>query len=375
MNMQQLPLDFDETVIFQLRTLYNRYGYSQYKMSKFEEYDLYARNKDFLISDSVITFTDLDGKLMALKPDVTLSIVKNSKDMQDSVQKLYYNENVYRVSKGSRSFREIMQVGLECLGNVDDYCICEVLTLAAESLRIVSSDSILSVSHLGLLLELLDGMGIPSGCRDAVLKAVGEKNPHELARICMDSGVSEADAALLKKLVAVKGTVNCVMPLLTDLLDGKVNAKTLQQLQNIGSVLAKTGAGERIRIDFSVVDDVHYYNGIVFKGFVAGLPTSVLSGGQYDKLMQKLHRKSSAIGFAVYMDALERLDTSVKTYDADILLLYGESADMPSVMELADGWRQQRSSVMVQKGMPENMRFRKIYQFSSGEVKEIENNA
>ena len=295
--------------------------------------------------------------------------------MQDSVQKLYYNENVYRVAKGSRSFREIMQVGLECLGNVDDYCICEVLTLAAESLRLVSSDSILSVSHLGLLLELLDGMGIPSGCRDTVMKAIGEKNAHELTRICVDAGVSESDVALLKKLVATKGTADSVLPMLTALLSGKVNAKTLQQLQSIGSVLAKTPAAERIRIDFSVVDDVHYYNGIVFKGFVAGLPTSVLSGGQYDKLMQKLHRKSSAIGFAVYMDALERLDTSVNAYDADILLLYDESVAMTSVMELSDAWRQQGSSVMVQKGMPENMRFRKIYQFTSGEVKEIENNA
>ena len=68
----------DEKAIFALRSLYQKYGYKQYKMSKFEEYDLYAKNKDFLVSDSVITFTDFGGKLMALKPDVTLSIIKNS---------------------------------------------------------------------------------------------------------------------------------------------------------------------------------------------------------------------------------------------------------------------------------------------------------
>ena len=78
--MQDQSLNFNEKVIFALRKLYDRYGYARYKMGKFEEYDLYARNKDFLISDSVITFTDINGKLMALKPDVTLSIVKNSKD-------------------------------------------------------------------------------------------------------------------------------------------------------------------------------------------------------------------------------------------------------------------------------------------------------
>ena len=375
MNLQGLPLGFYEKVTFQLRSLYNRYGYTQYKMSKFEEYDLYARNKDFLISDSVITFTDLDGKLMALKPDVTLSIVKNSKDMPGAVQKLYYNENVYRVAKGSRSFREIMQVGLECLGNVDDYCICEVLMLAAESLRCVSEDSILSISHLGLLLDVLNSVGVPSGYRDRVLKAIGEKNTHELTQICMEANVSEADTALLKQLTAMKGAPETVIPALVSLLNERVNPNILLQLGNIAAVLGKSGAANRIRIDFSVVDDVHYYNGIVFKGFVAGIPSSVLSGGQYDKLMQKLHRRSSAIGFAVYMDALERLDTNVKTYDADILLLYDEIAELPAVFELAAAWRRQGSSVMVQKAIPENMQFRQIFRFSGGEVNEIENHA
>ena len=103
----------DEKAIFSLRELYQKYGYSQFKMSKFEEYDLYVKNKNFLVSDNIITFTDTDGKLMALKPDVTLSIIKNSKDGEKGVQKLYYNENVYRVSKGTQSFKEIMQVGLE----------------------------------------------------------------------------------------------------------------------------------------------------------------------------------------------------------------------------------------------------------------------
>ena len=63
-----------------LATLYDGYGYRRYKMNKFEQYDLYAGNKDFLQSAQVITFTDTNGQLMALKPDVTLSIIKNSRD-------------------------------------------------------------------------------------------------------------------------------------------------------------------------------------------------------------------------------------------------------------------------------------------------------
>ena len=66
----------EEQAILLLRKLYQNYGYQPYKMSRFEEYDLYVRNKDFLVSDQVITFSDRQGKLLALKPDVTLSIIK-----------------------------------------------------------------------------------------------------------------------------------------------------------------------------------------------------------------------------------------------------------------------------------------------------------
>ena len=123
MKIDLSVLKNDEKAIFGLRSIYRRYGYSQYKMSKFEEYDLYVRNKDFLVSDNIITFTDTTGKLLALKPDVTLSIIKNGKDVPVVIEKVYYNENVYRVSKGSHQFKEIMQVGLECIGDIDDYCI------------------------------------------------------------------------------------------------------------------------------------------------------------------------------------------------------------------------------------------------------------
>ena len=137
-------MKYEERIVFALREMFRRHGYQQFKMRKFEEYDLYARNKDFLVSDNIITFTDLNGALMALKPDVTLSIVRSSRDGA-GVQKVYYNENVYRVSAAARGFREILQTGIECIGDVDDFCIAETLQLAIESLRHISPDCVLDI--------------------------------------------------------------------------------------------------------------------------------------------------------------------------------------------------------------------------------------
>lgn len=372
---QKLPLGFQENVIYDLRSLYSRYGYSRYKMSKFEEYDLYARNKDFLISDSVITFMDRNGKLMALKPDVTLSIVKNTRDDSPAMRKLYYTENVYRVSGGSNTFRELQQVGLECLGDIDDYCICEVLTLAAKSLLAVSPDSILDISHLGLLSQLIDFVGIPQGQIDTVLRFIGGKNVHELTQFCRRLGVDEEKIDLLKQTISISGNPRDVLPKIRKLLEGIVSSDTLEQLIRVTEALEGSDIPNMLLFDFSAVDDIRYYNGIVFKGFIQGLPSSVLSGGQYDKLMRKMGRSSGAIGFAVYMDALERLDTKKEAYDVDTVLLYEAGTPLTSIQSQAGALTAEGKSVLVQKNLPEGIRCRQILKIRGSEVEIFENNA
>ena len=373
--MQQPSLGFIDRVTFELRALYNKYGYTQYRMSKFEEYDLYARNKDFLISDAVITFTDTNGRLMALKPDVTLSIVKNTRDEECGIQKLYYNENVYRVSKGTRAFREIMQVGLECMGAIDDYTIYEVLVLAAKSLKSISERCILDVSNLGLLSQLIDNVGVPADKKADVLRCIGEKNLHELSAICAEAGVAEADVTVLKNLTALSGAAEDVLPEVRSVLGGRVDEDALAAFESVINAVCMSDVKDMLHIDFSVVDDVHYYNGVVFKGFIDGVPSSVLSGGQYDKLMQKLGRKAGAIGFAVYMDALERLDVRTKEFDVDIVILYDETTSIAAMQKWVKAFMDGGSSVMVQRRLPENLKFRQLMKLRNGEVEILENNA
>ena len=220
MDFDAAILKNEERITFALRSLFARWGYAQYKMSKFEEYELYVRNKDFLISPDIITFTDTNGRLMALKPDVTLSIVRASRPAPGETQKVYYDENVYRISKSSRSFREIRQVGLECIGAVDDYCIGEVLSLACESLRLISRESRLNISHLGIVGGMLDALGLQDEARKRAVKCIGEKNLHELEALCRACGVRETELERLRRLAACCGAPEDVLPVLNDLLFG-----------------------------------------------------------------------------------------------------------------------------------------------------------
>ena len=77
-----------EQATFRLRALYEQAGYRKYRASRFEEYALYQEYQRFLPDSQVITFTDLDGKLRAIKPDVTLSIAKTAQPAAGGVQAL-----------------------------------------------------------------------------------------------------------------------------------------------------------------------------------------------------------------------------------------------------------------------------------------------
>lgn len=369
--MNTAVLTNEELAVFRLRALYRECGYAPYKMSKFEEYDLYARNKHFLVSENVITFTDTDGKLMALKPDVTLSIVKNSAPAKGEVQKVYYDENVYRVSKGTRAFRELTQVGLECIGDVDDFCVCEVLALAADSLAEISEDYVLDVSDLSLLAAVMDALQVSESAKAELLHCIGEKNLHGVKEIAVREG---ADTAALSKLCTLIGYD---MPLSAGISALRADLPEYgAQIAHLEMICRTLGVrAEKVHLDFSVVNDMSYYNGIVFKGFVNGVPAGVLSGGQYDGLMQKMGRSARAIGFAVYLDLLERFGKTAPEFDVDAVLLYTEGCDTAALAATAEILRAQEKRVTVCKKLPEGIKYKTLYAFENGEVKTLETHA
>lgn len=374
MELNESVLKREEKAVFALRGLYQKFGYAQYKMSKFEEYDLYVRNKDFLVSENIITFTDTDGKLMALKPDVTLSIIKNTKDEPGLVQKLYYNENVYRVSKGTHSFKEIMQAGLECIGDIDGYSIFETVMLAAKSLETIAPDYILDISHMGIVTAVIELLGETFEQKDAVLKCIAEKNTHTILSLCEEAGVDKKAAKSVVKLTKTYGKPDEVIEKLKSMDGNEKFMQALSELEQLVSLLKGCGITDKIHIDFSVVNDMNYYNGVVFKGFVNGIPTGILSGGQYDKLLQKMGRKSGAVGFAVYLDLLERLSEPEEKYDVDTVVLYDKHADFGALSSAVRMLTDNGKSVTALKSVPEKLRFRQLLKLNERGLEILENN-
>lgn len=351
-----LILKNEERAMLTLRGLYRRYGYTPYKISRFEEYDLYVRNKDFLVSDQIITFSGPAGRLMALKPDVTLSIVKNAPEEPGVVQKVYYNENVYR------DYREILQTGLECVGDLGDYEIAEVVLLAVKSLELLGERFVLDISHMGLISAVLDSCGLEEREKKQAMEFLRRKNSHELKALC--GGDSGAWRKLEALTVCRGNTPDSIGAVLTT--DAEIQA--LEELKNLWAILESCGCGGNVRLDFSVGSNMRYYSGVVFRGFLEGIPTSILSGGQYDRLAARMGKQCRAIGFAIYLDQLEDLNQEENAFDIDTVILHNGAGSPTALTALADR-AALNGSVLVTGKLPAGIKYKRLLTWDEEAVK------
>lgn len=374
MNFKLENLRKEEQIPLILGQLYQQFGYNKFKMEKFEEYDFYAENKSFLKSRKIITFPDSEGKLVALKPDITLSIIKNTHADSGRSEKRFYNENVYRVSKYTGEFCEICQTGLEYMGDVGVQTMTEILGLAMRSLEFIEKDYVLSVADVDFLTELISDCVSEKTDFKAVLKAFNEKNADFVSSLLQKGRITSENAERLKTLMNAYGDLNDCLDILKSLSFNEITDRAVEQLSEISEAFSGTKYEGRLKLDFSIAEDITYYNGLVLQGFVKSVPHYVLSGGRYDKLLELMNKNGfSAIGFAVYLDDLGRYIKKSSVASADTMILYDEKSDMKTLNKIIDEHTENGKTFFAEKSIPENMKFSKIIKIENDNVREVKN--
>lgn len=363
MEVFKETLKKDEQVSSKLRSVYEQFGYKKYKMGGFEEYSLYLENRDFLPSDQIIAFPNAQGKMMALKPDVTLSIIKNTKARRGQTDKLYYMENVFRHSKDSHEYQEISQMGLELIGDVGTYETWEILELALESLAAIESEFILDISHMGFVTGLLDNMSIDRSVREELLACIRSRNLHDLRAICKREEISRENCEKLEAMVMTDGDAYQMLKKAEELVENESMSSALEELKKLMEIASIHPFSNHIHIDFSIVNQIDYYNGIVFQGFTKHLPQNVLFGGRYDHLLEKFEKDAGGIGFALYLNDLNRVYPVKQEYDVDILLLYDEAADFKTLSKTVCEMVNSGYRVRTERSIPEDCRFQKLVNY------------
>ncbi len=337
----------EDAMKMDLKSLYRAYGYEEYRLSGFEDYAFYAENENFLNSKDVIA-VNAGGKLLALRSDVTLSIAKNIDiDAKAGIRKLFYDEKVFRKAHGG-GINEISQIGVEIMGELDRMASNEICDLMFETLNRVSAVSVVDVSHMGIIVKAVKMLGLDVKEEHLALECLMSKNSHDFLRIMRERGKSEREYDAFLTLINLPSDGQEAISKLKE-IQGLDIAAEVSELEDY--LLYATG---NMQVDFSIVGDYNYYNGIIFKGYVAGVPKAVLSGGRYDKLLEKFGKDAQAIGFALYLGELDLRESKAVT-QPDAVFLYDDDdyGTVNAVSQEAARMRIGGTRVLVSRTVPE----------------------
>ncbi len=308
----------ENSIVSNLINIYERFGFKKIKLSKFEDYNLYNNNKDFLQTEHILTFMNLNGNLKSLRPDVTLSIVKKIlKDNEKETQKIYYIEDIYKIV--SNEYEEIPQVGVEIIGKLNNYSNLEIISMAIESLKSINKNYILEISNIDLISAIFDEINLEENLKIEILNNIYLKNKHDLEKL-LNKNVDCKYKKYILSFIELSGNYKDILKKLKSLIINKKMQKSYEELKSLSFVFELYNNFDKILLDFSIESQLGYYNGIIFKGYIKESNDIILSGGRYDKLLNKFNSNKNAIGFAIYMDKLYEKN---KTSDfIDILILY-----------------------------------------------------
>lgn len=356
--------NYESDVVESIYKLFSNYGYKRYKLSSFEEYSLYQQNKDFLLSKNVITFSDLSGRLLAMRPDVTLSVIRHNEIPTGRTEKLFYSEKVYRQAVDVKDYKEISQTGVEVFGAVDETTVIEAVLLALKTLGIVGENFVLDISHMGYIEGLLSQSG---GQKRQLLDCLKRKDLHDYNVLAEKFGYSRTLNRAFKATVNTYGNVKDVLNSIKDNALNEVMYGAAAELELLYLRLSELGFGDKMNIDFSSFGNADYYNGVVFNGYIEGVPHRVLSGGRYDRLLEKFNKRGAAIGFALYFGEIERYFKK-DDGNVDYLIIYSEETADKALKE-AERLVNGGCSVRLSPTYDESVSYKNLIDFSEKESK------
>ena len=366
-----------DLVLLNIRKMYDSYGYKKISLPSFEEYDLYNENKDF-IDRNVLTVMSPNGKLLALRPDITLSVAKKvSKDQSLKYSKIYYQENTYNLTKYV-GYEEDEQLGIELIGKESTFLDFEIINLAVKSLDIINKKSMIVLSHAGFISSIFENFDLEHETKEQILDCINRKNSHDIQKILKrNEHISENVKKLIYKIPELSGNLENIEK---ELLKYEINVNTkkiLSELKQLNSLLMKFYKKSKIIFDFSVVKNLNYYNGIILQGYIEGFPNVILTGGRYDKLFEKFGVDTGAVGFAILTDGLKGYYKDTDKKDFEILIAY-DNSDFEKLVEIVNDF--QKKGLRVRTENIENLgesdfeifNFDEKYVFQNGELKKEE---
>lgn len=369
-------LNKKEKFIYKLRNLFEDYGYKNLSVNLLEDYESYSSG-DMIKDENILKLIHPNGKLYALRPDMTIPIAKRfarEGKKEELSHKVYYSDTVFRIKQDAyTSLSEINQMGVEALGTKDRIVDIEILTLVKEVLSTINETYHIDLSHTGVLTNLFKMGTFHKEDKEIIIDILGRRAESDLTAYLNKLDIDEDVKKAFILLTSLNGSIKTVLETIknTDVL--KEFSEIIEELEELKDYLEVYNVA--VDLDFSISSNLKYYTGIIFKGYVPEISEAVLDGGRYDHLAKTFGENLPAIGFAVNLtEVLNNFEEGNKPRGSIVFYENNDKALIETVKKLRNetGLVRLEKNIDLSEELYNRLKFeyKELYIFAEGRLEE-----
>jgi ATP phosphoribosyltransferase regulatory subunit len=276
-------------------------GYLNIEPSIFEGYDEFTGINSRIDRKSTVKLLDNNSEVLILTPDITTGIVNKFLPRWEYGQRLkifYYGKTYKHNGIGIKENREM---GVEIIGeknqNTDQY----ILSTAKQIISRYSDDFLLEIGSSKFLKGIMQSCSFNKEDYDNVMDLLYSKNKQDLKDYLSKLPFKDAMSTLLN-ILDLEGTFDEIKEQVDGLYLNELMQQGVEELREIDNYMRNIT--DKVTYDLSMVSELSYYDGIIFRGYIKGSNKEIIKGGRYDSFTEQYGYKIPAIGFTVELDEL-----------------------------------------------------------------------
>lgn len=299
-----LPIEYSHKAQIEKQMIesYTKSNYQMVETPILEYMDVFCVDNGGFEVEDMFKLADSKGSLLVLRPDITMPIARMAATklkMQDTLR-LCYCGNVFHLNgEKNEGYTQVTQIGIELLGDKSYEADAECLILAINSLKDAGlKDFQIEVGQSMFFKGLMKQAGIGDEDCEQMRRFVEMKDMLSIEMMLKDKNIAPQLMNDIMELPMLYGGVE-ILDTARKYSNNDLCKKAVDNIENVLKIVNKEGLMEYVSIDFSIVQSVHYYTGIVYRGICSRLGYPLLTGGRYDNLVANYGKDMPAVGFAI----------------------------------------------------------------------------
>lgn len=276
-------------------------GYMNIEPSIFEEYDEFTSVNSRIDKKSTVKILESNSDILILSPDITTGIINKFMPRwdYDLMLKIFYYGKTYK--HNGNGIKEKREIGIEIIGDNSQNIDQNTLMTAERIISRYSDNYLLEIGNSKFLKGIMLACSFNKEDYDNILDLLYLKNKQELDDYLSKLNYKEPICTLLN-ILDLEGTYEEITGKLEGLYLNDMMKAGLQELKTVDDYMKNIT--DKIIYDLSMVSELSYYDGIIFRGYIQGSNTEIIKGGRYDSFTEQFGVKIPAIGFTVELDEL-----------------------------------------------------------------------